>query len=63
MYTLPGCSTFLPVLHDILSYGVTPWQDRLSLNKFLSLTLLNFTGAAIYTARIPERWYPHRFDI
>jgi Haemolysin-III related len=25
--------------------------------------VLNFTRAAIYAARVPERWYPKRFDI
>lgn len=29
----------------------------------MGLGLLNFTGAAIYAARIPERWYPGRFDV
>jgi adiponectin receptor len=29
----------------------------------IELGLFNGTGAAIYAARIPERWYPRRFDI
>jgi adiponectin receptor len=35
----------------------------MSLNYFLGLGILNFTGAAIYAARIPERWFPRTFDI
>ena len=35
----------------------------MSLSYFVGLGLLNVTGAAIYAMRIPERWYPGRFDL
>lgn len=38
-------------------------NQQMSLTYFLGLGLLNFTGAAIYAARIPERWFPRVFDI
>ena len=38
-------------------------NDMMSLTYFLGLGLLNFTGAATYAARIPERWCPGRYDI
>ena len=63
MYTLLGLSTFVPVFHGALIYGISSWKDRMSLSGFLGLGVLNFSGAAIYAARIPERWYPRRFDI
>jgi adiponectin receptor len=29
----------------------------------MGLGILNGTGTAIYTLRIPEKWYPRQFDI
>ena len=63
MYTLLGLSTFLPVLHGLAIYSFAELNRRMSLNYFFGLGLLNFTGAAIYAARVPERWFPVRFDI
>ena len=42
------------------------WQaqdQRMSISYFLGLAVLNFTGASIYAARVPERWYPRTFDL
>lgn len=44
-------------------YGLQGLDARMSLRYFLGLGLLNFSGAAICTARVPERWYPKRFDV
>lgn len=30
---------------------------------FLGLAVINFSGAALYAARIPERWFPGTFDL
>lgn len=35
----------------------------MGLKGFMGLGILNFSGAAIYAVRIPERWYPRLFDI
>lgn len=35
----------------------------MGLTSFLVLALINFSGAAVYAARIPERWYPKTFDL
>ena len=35
----------------------------MAFSSFLGLGVLNFTGAAIYAARIPERWFPETFDV
>jgi adiponectin receptor len=63
MYTLPGLSTFFSVAHVALVYGLEELNERASLTYFTGLSVLNFTGAAIYAARIPERWHQKRFDI
>lgn len=35
----------------------------MGLKSFLGLAAINFSGAAIYAARIPERWFPGTFDM
>jgi adiponectin receptor len=63
MYTLLGLSTFFSVAHGALVYGLEELNERASLTYFAGLGALNFTGAAIYAARVPERWHQKRFDI
>jgi adiponectin receptor len=58
-----GLSTFFSVVHGIYIYGLEDLNERMSLSYFTGLVVVNFIGAAIYVARIPERWFPKRFDI
>lgn len=62
-YTSLGASTFFPIIHGLFIYGYEEVNRRMSLDYFLGLGVLNFTGAAVYAARIPERWFPRTFDI
>ena len=63
MYSLLGLSAFIPVVHGVWLNGWHEQNRRMALQHFMGLGLLNFLGAATYAARIPERWYPRRFDI
>ena len=63
LYSLLGLSAFASAAHGAVRHGYSEQNRRMSLNYFLGLGLLNFTGAAIYTARVPERWFPRQFDI
>ena len=63
MYTLLGISAFMPVLQGLQLYGCKELNERMSLNHFLGLAIWNLSGGIIYALRIPERWYPGRFDI
>lgn len=63
MYCFLGTSLFVPVLHAHWKLGGALPQQRTGLSSFLGLAVINFTGAAVYAARIPERWYPRRFDL
>ena len=38
-------------------------EDRIALRWLVSQGLLYTIGAALYAARVPERWYPGRFDV
>jgi len=63
MYCFLGVSLFIPVAHGIIINGWEVQNQRMSLKYFFGLGFLNFLGAAIYAARIPERWFPGKFDI
>ncbi|PKK70542.1 HlyIII-domain-containing protein [Rhizophagus irregularis] len=58
-----GGSTFFPVLHAIILYGVHLSFDVIALKSLLITGVLYVVGALIYGARIPERLFPGTFDI
>ncbi|KAI1325448.1 adiponectin receptor protein 1 [Xylariaceae sp. FL0255] len=62
MYVFLGTSLFAPVAHGLMCYG-QDLEAMMGLQSFLGLAIINFTGAAIYAARIPERWFPRAFDL
>lgn len=61
MYCFLGTSLFAPVVHGLLAFG-TDLEETMGLSSFLGLAVINFSGAAIYAARVPERWCPSTFD-
>ncbi|KAH6686710.1 adiponectin receptor protein 1, partial [Plectosphaerella plurivora] len=63
MYVLLDASLFAPVLHGLLSFGVSSLEEMMGLGSFLHLAVINSFGAALYVWRIPERWYPGMFDL
>lgn len=63
MYCFLGASLFAPVVHGWCSVGLAALDDMMGLESFLGLALINFSGAALYAARIPERWFPGTFDL
>lgn len=62
MYVFLGTSLFAPIAHGWLLY-----EDRIvemmGLKSFLGLAAINFSGAALYAVRIPERLFPGKFDL
>ena len=58
-----GLSAVIPVLHGVRLYGITHMQTAAALNYVVLQGALYILGAAIYAARIPEKWYPGSFDI
>lgn len=63
LYSILGLSAFASAIHGVLRHGFAEQNRRMSLPYFLGLGVLNFTGAALYTVRVPERWFPRQFDI
>lgn len=62
LFSCMGVSGFVPVAHKLVLYGgrreavVTAGYEAL-------MGGLYGLGAAVYAARVPERWFPGRFDL
>jgi adiponectin receptor len=63
MFVLMGLSAVIPVIHGIRLYGMEHMQDAAALNYVVAQGALYTFGAAIYAARVPEKWYPGKYDI
>lgn len=62
LYLFLGASLFAPIAHGLVLYGYSALNDMMGLESFLGLAVMNFSGSAVYAARIPERWFPGTFD-
>ncbi|KAL9534612.1 ADIPOR-like receptor [Sphaerulina musiva] len=62
LYAGFGLSSIIFVGHGLLLYGWEVQRSRMSLLYMGWMATANLVGAAIYAARIPERWVPYRFD-
>lgn len=63
MFVLMGLSAVIPVLHGVKLYGVDQLRKSIGLDWVVLQGALYITGAAIYAARVPEKWSPGKFDI
>ncbi|KAK6595303.1 hemolysin-iii channel protein [Botrytis cinerea] len=63
MYAALGLSAVIFIVHSIVLYGVALQYKRLSLGWIAGMAGLNFLGALAYSLRIPEKYFPGRFDI
>lgn len=63
MYAGLGLSAIVFVIHGILLHGWVAQNRRMSLDWMVLMALFNPAGAVIYTARIPEKLRPLKFDV
>ncbi|KAF2766435.1 HlyIII-domain-containing protein [Teratosphaeria nubilosa] len=63
MFVAMGLSAVVPVVHGLQKYGVQQMQQQIGLSWLVGQGVLYVSGAAIYAARVPERWQPGRYDI
>ncbi|KAH3919625.1 hypothetical protein HBI56_029110 [Parastagonospora nodorum] len=63
MYAGLGLSFIIPIVHGISIFGWETQMWRMSLDWMALMTTFNLTGGALYAMRIPEKWYPYRFDV
>jgi adiponectin receptor len=58
-----GLSGILPLFHSIGIYGFNLSMKTFASDRIMIMGLFYLAGAFIYATRIPERWFPGRFDI
>lgn len=63
MFVLMGLSAVFPVFHGIRLYGVSHMREAAGLDWVVLQGALYICGAAIYAARVPEKWSPGKYDI
>lgn len=63
MYAGLNLSFIFPIIHGISRFGWETQMWRMSLDWMALMTTFNLTGGALYALRIPEKWYPYRFDV
>ncbi|KAF2084934.1 HlyIII-domain-containing protein [Saccharata proteae CBS 121410] len=58
-----GMSAGLPAINGIKMYGFHALNERIGLTWLVAHGAMYVLGAGIYASRIPERFYPGKFDI
>ncbi|QRV99917.1 adiponectin receptor [Ceratobasidium sp. AG-Ba] len=57
-----GLTAIVPVTHALWLYGFARLRNEMGLAWLLLSGMLYVVGALTYASRMPERWYPGRFD-
>nr|POF18490.1 adipor-like receptor spbc12c2.09c [Quercus suber] len=63
VFVAMGLSAVIPIIHGVQRYGAAQMQKQMGLTWIIGQGVLYIVGAALYAARIPERWSPGTFDI
>ncbi|KAJ3059354.1 hypothetical protein HK102_010040, partial [Quaeritorhiza haematococci] len=63
LFTSMGLSGVLPLVHSVALYGVEYARYAMSFEYLVLMAFFYLLGAAIYISRVPERWFPGKFDI
>lgn len=63
VYGLLAICLFCPVAHGWIKFGYAGLSARMDIDSLLCLIAIQSTGAAVYAARVPERWFPGAFDL
>ncbi|XP_017131438.1 adiponectin receptor protein isoform X1 [Drosophila elegans] len=58
-----GLSGVIPAIHYSIMEGWFSQMSRASLGWLILMGLLYILGALLYALRVPERWFPGKFDI
>ncbi|KZZ95691.1 Hly-III-related protein [Ascosphaera apis ARSEF 7405] len=63
MFVSMGLSAIFPVIHGLLIFGIGQMKLQIGLHWLLLQGFLYILGAYLYAIRVPEKWYPGRFDL
>ncbi|GJJ73392.1 adiponectin receptor [Entomortierella parvispora] len=62
LFLAMGLSGLFPVVHGIILYGFAMAQRAIALNYMFCMGAAYVLGALIYGSRVPECWFPGKFD-
>ncbi|KIV86585.1 hypothetical protein PV11_02185 [Exophiala sideris] len=62
MFVGMGISAVFPVLDGLMTFGWSAMEKQIGLSWLVLQGALYILGAGLYAARIPEAWYPGKFD-
>ncbi|KAI1615328.1 hemolysin-III related-domain-containing protein [Exophiala viscosa] len=62
MFVGMGISAVFPVLDGLMTFGLSAMEKQIGLSWLVLQGALYILGAGLYAARIPEAWYPGKFD-
>lgn len=63
MFVSFGFYSFIPGLQIVIQYGFSYANTAYALSGLLQMASVYVSGAGLYAARIPERFFPGKFDI
>jgi adiponectin receptor len=58
-----GLSGIAPLVNGVLMYGFPLARVNFAVDRVIIMGSLYILGAFIYAFRVPERWFPGKFDI
>ncbi|KAL2211219.1 hemolysin-III channel protein-like protein Izh2 [Sarocladium strictum] len=62
-YTAFGASSFAPIIHAVVKYGWEVQNQRMGLTWWALVAVFNLIGVVTYGLKMPEKFFPGRFDI
>ncbi|KAG0048050.1 hypothetical protein BGZ83_006938 [Gryganskiella cystojenkinii] len=62
LFLAMGLSGLFPVVHGIVIYGFAMAQRAVALNYMFCMGAAYVFGALVYGSRVPECWFPGKFD-
>ncbi|KAJ3162372.1 hypothetical protein HDU86_004852 [Geranomyces michiganensis] len=63
LFVSMGATGAVPLIHALTKYGYHTTRNALSSSALISSGVVYFLGAVIYACRVPERWWPGKFDM
>ncbi|KXJ22530.1 Adiponectin receptor protein [Exaiptasia diaphana] len=58
-----GCSGIVPAIHFIAAHGISVAHRQASVGWMALMGVLYILGTIAYASRVPERFFPGRFNI
>ncbi|KAK0618913.1 mPR-like GPCR protein [Immersiella caudata] len=58
-----GLTGIIFIIHGIAAFGLETQKRRMPLLLVVAMMAANLVGVLVYAMRVPERWFPHKFNL